>query len=136
MKFDTKIAVILRNDLPVWQKLNMTAFLVSGIAGTVEGVVGENYQDGSGNLYLPMFRQPVLVFSGDAEQLRSVYERALGQSLRFAIFTEELFSTGHDDDNRAAVKAVKSEDLKIVGLALRDNKKIVDQIVKGLALHQ
>jgi hypothetical protein len=136
MKFDTKIAVILRDDLPVWQKLNMTAFLVSGIAGTVEGVVGENYEDASGNIYLPMFRQPVLVFGASAEQIRIAYERALEQSVRFSLFTEDLFSTGHDEANRAAVKAVPCEDLKVVGMALRDNKKVVDQIVKGLALHK
>jgi hypothetical protein len=35
MQFDTKIAVVLRDDLAVWQKTNVTAFLVSGIAGTV-----------------------------------------------------------------------------------------------------
>src|SRR4051794_25324354 len=121
MKFDTKIAVVLRDDLPVWQKLNMTAFLVSGIAGTVEGVVGEAYEDASGNSYLPMFRQPVLVFGGTAEQLRTVYERALEQHVKFSVFTEELFGTGHDEANRAAVKAVPCEDLKVVGLALRED---------------
>ncbi|MGQ3295335.1 MAG: DUF2000 family protein, partial [Shinella sp.] len=31
--FDTKFAVILREDLEVWQKLNVTAFLSSGIIG-------------------------------------------------------------------------------------------------------
>src|SRR5215471_12288362 len=116
MKFDTKIAVVLRDDLPVWQQLNMTAFLVSGIASTNEGVTGENYEDASGNLYLPMFRQPVLVFGGTAEQLREVYERAMSQKVKMSIFTEELFSTGHDEANRAAVKAVESADLKITGL--------------------
>jgi len=136
MKFDTKIAVVVRDDLPVWQQLNMVAFLVSGIAGTTEGVVGEPYEDGSGNLYLPMFRQPVLVFGGTAEQLRTTYDRALSQKLQIAVFTEELFSTGHDEANRAAVKACPSEALKITGLALRDNKKIVDQVTKGLALHK
>ena len=70
MTFDTKIAVVLREDLPVWQKLNVTAFTVSGIAGTVEGVTGEPYEDGSGNRYLPMFMQPVLVFSADAPAIR------------------------------------------------------------------
>lgn len=34
MIFDTKIAIVLRDDLAVWQKLNVTTFLVSGIAGT------------------------------------------------------------------------------------------------------
>ncbi len=33
MLFETKIAVVLRDDLAVWQKTNVTAFLVSGIAG-------------------------------------------------------------------------------------------------------
>jgi hypothetical protein len=136
MKFDTKIAVILRDDLPTWQKLNMTAFLVSGIAATAPGVMGENYEDGSGNTYLPMFGQPVLVFAGTAEQLRAAYERAMHESIRFSIFTEELFSTGNDVDNRAAVKAVPCEALKIVGLAMRDDKKKIDRVVKGLSLHK
>ncbi len=136
MKFDTKIAVVLREGLPVWQKLNMTAFLVSGIAATIEGVIGENYEDASGNVYLPMFVQPVLVFSGSAEQIRSVYERAMERSARFSLFTEELFGTGYDEANRAAVKAVPREELKVVGMALREDKKVVDQIVKGLSLHR
>ena len=44
MQFDTKIAVALRADLPTWQKLNMTAFLVSGIAATPE-TLGADYED-------------------------------------------------------------------------------------------
>ena len=35
--FVTKIAVVIRDDLPVWQKLNMTAFLASGVAGLGAG---------------------------------------------------------------------------------------------------
>jgi len=32
MIFDTQVAIAVLNDLPVWQKLNVTAFLVTGIA--------------------------------------------------------------------------------------------------------
>lgn len=42
MEFDTKIKVILRNDLEAWQELNVTAFLMSGIAGT-QDIIGEPY---------------------------------------------------------------------------------------------
>src|SRR5947209_20346553 len=108
MQFDTKIAVVLREDLPTWQKLNMTAFLVSGIAATGD-VLGANYEDASGNSYLPMFIQPVMIFAATTEQLRQVYQRLLEQGERFSIFTEELFSTGHDEANRAALKAVTSD---------------------------
>mgnify|MGYP001366578085 CR=1 FL=1 len=136
MVFDTKIAVVLRDDLPTWQKLNVTAFTVSGVAATIPGVIDEEYVDGSGNTYLPMFRQPVLIFSGSGDQMRTVYERMRSRDLRFAIFTEELFSTGNDSDNRAAVRTCPSENLNLVGLALRAEKKVMDKVLRGLSLHQ
>jgi hypothetical protein len=37
MQFDTKIAVVLRDDLAVWKKTNVTAFLVSEIPRTGSG---------------------------------------------------------------------------------------------------
>lgn len=136
MTFDTKIAVVLRNDLQVWQKLNVTAFTVSGIAGTVPDVMGEKYEDASGNRYLPMFKQPVMVFEASAEQIQKAYQRALKADVPFTIFTEDLFATGNDIDNRAAVITKRSDELQLVGLALRERKKQVDKILDGIKLHR
>lgn len=136
MTFDTKIAVVLRSDLQIWQKLNVTAFTISGIAGTVENIVGEAYEDGSGNLYLPMIRQPILVFEANADQIRRAYERALQRGVVFSVFTEDLFATGNDIDNRAAVKAMRSDALKVVGMAMHDKKKTVEKVLDGLSLHK
>jgi hypothetical protein len=135
MKFDTKIAVVLREDLAVWQKLNVTAFAISGIAATTEGIVGEPYEDASGNRYLPMLVQPVMVFAASGVDLRAAYERAMQVGVRPAIYTEELFQTGFDSANRAAVKAVAAGDLNLVGMALRHERKVADRILKGLRLH-
>jgi len=135
MRFDTKIAVVVRDDLPVWQKLNMTAFLVSGVAARQPKTIGENYADGSGNLYLPMFRQPVMVFAGAAEAVRGAYERAMSLGVRLSIFTEDLFRTGNDIDNRAAVRAVLREGLRLAGIAFHADRKPADKVLKGLSLH-
>jgi len=136
MEFDTKIAVVLRDDLAVWQRANATAFLVSGMAGRDPTTVGEDYVDGSGNVYLPMFRQPVLVFEADAAQLRRAHERALARGVaELAVFTMELFSTPHDGANRAAVADVPVEDLDLVGIALRADRKVVDKVVDRLRRH-
>jgi len=135
MQFDTKIAVILRDDLAGWQAINVTAFLVSGIAGTVPGVVGEPYRDASGNEYLPMFVQPVLVYEADGAALRRAYDRALGRGVTPAVYTQELFATGYDEANRAAVAAVAAQDLDLVGIAFRADRKLVDRIVDRLRLH-
>jgi len=136
MRFDTKIAVVLRDDLAVWQKTNVTAFLVSGIPAAEPEIVGEPYVDASSRTYLPMFRQPVFVYETDAAGIRRAYERALERSVeRLAIFTTELFATGHDDANRAAVAAVPSEELDLVGLALHADGKVVDRVLDKVRRH-
>ena len=135
MRFDTKIAVVLREDLPVWQKANVTAFLVSGIAGTEPETIGEPYEDGSGNRYLPMFRQPVLIFAADAAGMRRAYERALERGIELAVYTRELFATGHDAANRAAVAEVTADELDLVGIAMWADKKLVDRVLDKLRPH-
>jgi hypothetical protein len=135
VQFDTKLAVVLRDDLAVWQKTNVTAFLVSGIAGTVPGVVGEPYRDASGNEYLPMFVQPVLVYEADEPAIRRAYERAMSRGVELAIYTNELFATSHDEANRAAVADVAADDLDLVGIAFRAERKTVDKVVDRLRFH-
>jgi hypothetical protein len=135
MQFETKIAVVLRDDLAVWQKTNVTAFLVSGIAGTVPGVVGEPYRDASGNDYLPMFVQPVLVYEADAAGVRRAFERAMSRGVTPSVYTQELFATNNDEANRAAVAVVPAESLDLVGIAFRAKRKTVDKIVDRLRFH-
>jgi hypothetical protein len=135
LQFETKIAVVLRDDLVVWQKTNVTAFLVSGIAGTIPDLVGEPYRDASGNEYLPMFIQPVLVYEADASGLRRAYERAMDRGVIPAIYTADLFTTNHDEANRAAVARVDAQDLDLVGIAFRAERKTVDKVVDRLRLH-
>lgn len=136
MTFDSKIAVVLRDDLQTWQKLNVTAFTVSGIAGTVEGILGEDYEDASGVTYLPMMVQPVMLFEASADKLRTIYGRARSREVKFSVFAEALFSTPDDEANRAAVKAVTSDELALAGMAMRADRGVIDKIFKGVSLHK
>ena len=135
IRFDTKIAVLLRDDLAVWQRLNVAAFLVSGIAGTRPEVVGEPYEDADGTRYLPMFRQPVMVFEGSKEFMATAHGRALQREIEHSVFTQDLFATGNDRDNRAAVKAVSTSELDLVGIAVYGPKNAVDKVLKGATKH-
>jgi len=136
MRFDTKIAIVIRDDIPTWQKLNMTAFLASGIAGRLSETIGEPYRDGSGRGYCAMFRQPVMVFAApDRQAMRAAYDAAFARELTIAVFTDALFATGHDAANRAAVAAVPSADLALAGIAVHGPKNAVDRALKGLPLH-
>jgi hypothetical protein len=52
-----------------------------------------------------------------------------------AIYTMDMFTTGHDDDNRAVVHAVAAADLRFAGLALHGPRGAVDKVFKGATLH-
>lgn len=115
MRFDTKIAVAVRNDLAVWQKLNVTAFLASGIAAGVEDIMG--------------------LYAADASLLGIVCERVRARGLPTAIYTEDMFATGNDDDNRAAVVAVPAAQTRYAGIAVYGPRNWVDKVFKGASLH-
>ncbi|AYM06950.1 MULTISPECIES: DUF2000 family protein [Agrobacterium] len=133
--FDTKIAVILRDDLAVWQKLNVTAFLMSGIVAQTKEIIGEPYRDGAGNVYNPLSIQPVVVMATDQEALRKIHQRSLERDVTTSLYIEEMFATGHDVANRQVFSEFSPDNAKVVGMALRADKKIVDKITKGAKLH-
>jgi len=135
MQFDTKIAVVIRTDLEAWQKLNVAAFLTSGIAAAFPECIGEPYEDGSGTKYLSLIGQPILIYGADGAALSRALERALARSVTPAVYTEDMFATTHDAANRAAVKGVLRTELNLVGLAMRAERRVIDKIIDGLKFH-
>ncbi|MDZ7280180.1 DUF2000 domain-containing protein [Pantoea eucrina] len=133
--FETKIALIVRDDLATWQRLNVVAFLATGLAAAAPEMMGEPYIDGHGRHYGNMAGQPMRVFAADLSGLQRAHQQALTRELTMIPYVEAMFSTGHDEANRAAFRAEDPDNLNLVGLALRGPKKAVDKAIKGLALH-
>src|SRR4029079_2823861 len=96
VRFDTKIAIVLRDDLGTWQKLNVKAFLASRVAAHPE-LPGGPYAAADGTLYPPMFRQPVLVFEADKAVLTAAHERAGGRGLPIDILAHQHVGTTPDE---------------------------------------
>ena len=133
--FDTKFAIVLREDLAVWQKLNVTAFLTSGIVAQKPGLIGEAYRDAAGNVYNPLSIQPIIVLSADEGSIATIHRRALEREVRSSLYVEEMFSTGHDTANREVFARFGPDDARVVGIAVHADKKLVDKIVKGARMH-
>ena len=113
----------------------MASFLAGGLPGSYPELPGELYRDGSGKHYGKLIRQPILIFTATAAELARTRQQASDRNLQVSIYTRELFATGNDQDNRAAVAAVPTDSLDLVGLAIHAPRKEVDKVVKGLSLH-
>lgn len=132
---DTKLLIAVRDDLAQWQKLNVVAFLASGIAACHPGLVGEAYRDAADTRYTPLFGHPVLVHVGPLDGLQKTRARAVARGLTVGVYTAAMFATSNDADNRAVVRPVAPDDLDLVGLSLYGPKRDVDKAVKSLKPH-
>lgn len=133
MNLNKKIAIVVRDDLLTWQKLNVTAFLASGF-GT-QDIMGENYKDKSGKIYLPMSGQPILVYAANKEEMKEILAKAVNREIEISIYNEEMFSTNNDVDNRAMIKKYATEEIEPVGLGLCGKKQHIDKTLHGYKLH-
>ena len=136
MEITTKIAIVVADDLPQWKRLNVVAFLTSGVLSDDDAAVGEDYRDGSGVAYLPLCIQPIVILEASREKLKTFLGRANGRGVRAAVYIEDMFATGHDAANRETVAKYASEALPLVGIGLRAERRAVDKIFKGAKLHR
>ncbi|SHJ53379.1 hypothetical protein SAMN02745194_02803 [Roseomonas rosea] len=135
MVFETKVAILVLEDLATWQKLNVTAFLATGIAAEAPEALGEPYEDASGRRHARLLGQPMLIFAASPEVLRRAWTQANERGLIRAAYVRAMFGTGHDAANRDAFRAEPADAPDLVGLALRGPRKEVDKATKGAVLH-
>jgi hypothetical protein len=133
--FDTKVAILVLPDLETWQKLNVTAFLATGIAAMAPEAMGEPYVDAAGRSYTALLGQPMMIYAADTQTLLRARRQAHDRGLGCAACVRPMFSTGHDAANREAFRSEPADTPDLVGLALYGPKKDVDRAVKGASLH-
>ncbi len=131
MIFETKVAILVLHDLPVWQKLNVTAFIATGISGAVPQAMGDPYEDAAGRRHTPLLGQPMLIFSATPDVLQRAWQQSIQRDLIRAPYVRAMFETGHDVANRAAFKAENADAPDLVGLALYGPKEGYRQGHKG-----
>ncbi len=133
--FDTKVAILVREDLAVWQKLNVTAFLATGIAAAAPEAMGEPYVDAQGRQFASLLGQPMLFLAAGLDDLRRAHRIAAEKGLLTAVYVRAMFSTSHDAANREAFMAEPLEAPDLVGIAIRGSRKDVDKATKTARLH-
>lgn len=133
--FDTKVAILVLEELEVWKKLNVTAFLATGIAGSAPDAMGEPYVDAAGTRYAALLGQPIMIYAADRTTLLRARRQAQERGLTCAAYVETMFSTGHDAANREAFLAEPADEPALVGIALRGPRKDVDKATKGAKFH-
>lgn len=133
--FETKVAILVLEDLAVWQKLNVTAFLATGIAGAAPEAMGAPYRDAAGREHARLLGEPMLIYAATPAVLQRAWRQAIERGLTRAAYVRAMFATGHDAANREVFAAEPADAPELVGLALRGPRRDVDKATKGAAFH-
>lgn len=133
--FDTKVAILVLDDLATWQKLNVAAFLATGIAGAAPEAMGEIYEDAVGRPFARLLGQPMLVFAAKPADLARAHRIAIERGLTCAAYVRAMFDTGYDAANRDVFRTEPAETPDLVGIAVRGPRKDIDKATKGAKLH-
>jgi len=132
---ENKIVLVIKNDLLIWQKLNVASFLASAIAIQFPDTHGRPFVTASSGEYLPFIKYPILIYKADSEsELDRAFERAKSRQLHIGIYTQELFATRNEEENLFQISRFRDEEQPLVGLAIYGDAKKVSKAIDGLKL--
>lgn len=136
MEFENKIAIVIKNELLNWQKLNVASFLASSIAIKFPETHGKSFINASKSEYLPFIKQPILIYKADDQaQIARAFSRAKQRELDIGIYTDSLFSTKNEDENHIEIGKVTDDNQTLVGIIIYGENKKVNKALNGLKFH-
>jgi hypothetical protein len=136
MGYDNKIAIVIKNDLENWQKLNVTSFLASSVAIKFPDTHGKPFVNASNSEYLPFIKHPILIFKADTDaEIKRAFNRAKDRELNIGIFTAPLFATKNEEENLIEIAKYNDENQNLVGIVVYGDTKKVNKALDGLNFH-
>jgi Uncharacterized protein conserved in bacteria len=133
--YEKKIAIVLRNDLQNWQKLNVTSFLASSIAIAFTEVHGNSFSTNTEGEFLPFINQPILIYKADNDDImRRVFSRSKERALHIGIYPQTFFSTKSAEENYLVMEKFNGETEALAGIVIYGETKKVYKALDGLKL--
>ena len=136
MAYDNKIAIVIKNDLESWQKLNVASFLASSVAIQFPDTHGKPFINASKSEYLPFIKHPILIYKADNDaEIKRAFNRAKERELNIGIYTASLFATKSEEENLIEIAKYKDDEQNLVGIVVYGDSKKVNKALDSLKFH-
>lgn len=132
---DKKCVIILDQDLPMGLLANASAVLALTIGKTVDGILGHDIEDGSGEMHKGITNTVLPILKTEKANLTTIREKAKAlDTITIVDFSDVAQRTKTYDDYAQQLKATKSTDLRYLGIALYGDKQAISSLTGNLAL--
>ena len=134
--YDKKVAIIIKDDLLPWQKMNVVSFLTSSVVIRFPETHGGEFITSDHVKFLPFMKHPILIYKADTpEKLQRAFQRARDRDIAIGIYTNPLFATKSGEENVLEIASHSVNDLDLAGIIIYGENKKVDKALDGLKFH-
>ncbi|MFD7137160.1 DUF2000 domain-containing protein [Streptomyces sp. NPDC059894] len=131
----TKVALVLRDDLPPAHAANTSAVLALSLGGRIGDSVGRDGEDASGGVHPGLNTHPIPVLTASAQELTTLLERArAADEVRLVALTETARRARDYEDYLTDLKATGAEELEYLGVIVHGPRNKVSKLTRHLSL--
>jgi hypothetical protein len=130
-----KCVMVIDADLPLGLIANTAAVLSLTLGKSVEGILGPDIYDASGNCHLGITTIPIPILKGTKENLREIRLKIIAMGLSDLLdFTDAAQTTKTYQDYTDKISKIQFENLQYLGIALYGDKQDVTKLTGNLPL--
>ncbi|MFB7507311.1 DUF2000 domain-containing protein [Streptomyces broussonetiae] len=131
----TKVALVLREDLPMAHAANTSAVLALSLGGRIGEAIGRDGEDASGGVHPGLNTHPIPVLTASAEELNLLLERArTTDGVQLVSLTETARRARDYEDYLTDLKAAPAGDLEYLGVIVHGPRTDVSRLTRRLSL--
>ena len=130
-----KCVMVISESLPVGLAVNAAGVLAATLGRRVDGLVGPDVVDGSGERHAGLVRIPIPVLKADEEEIKRVRARAAEvEDLLVVDVTETAQSSRTYEEYEDRMSLTRGDGLGYLGVALYGEKRSVNKLTGNLPL--
>lgn len=134
---EMKCVLVIDSQLPIGLISNTAAVLSLTIGKKVEGIIGPDVVDGSGQIHTGITTIPLPILKSTKEELLSLKQKLTSeefQDLLVVDFSNAAQTTKNYEEYTQKIATYTKENLEYLGIALYGDKKKVNKLTGSLPL--
>lgn len=132
-----KSVMVIDEELSGGLIANTAAVLALTLGKSIEGIIGPDVFDESGNLHVGITTIPIPILRGSKSSIKTLMEKVLSdreQDLLVVDFSNAAQTTTDYESYTRKIASITSNDLEYLGIALFGDKKKVNRLTGSLPL--
>ena len=134
--FTKKMAIVVRDDLPPWQVLNVVSHIAAYLGNKMKVPfdTGEWFMTHDGVRYPRNSQFPIIVLSAKEKDLRPFMQAVRDSKLPYLAFIREMIETTDDTELQATLSKKTEAEIEYLGIGVFGSNDIVKPLTKRFSL--